>query len=570
MPVNFNGQVLIQPQARTAFNYAGLTPPNPATPYATVLVGESNQGPNALTLIQSPADIINNLGQDSDGANACWLALNPSGVTNGANPLYFWNVNPTTQGTLNLMSAGATTQIVLTTTRWGADADLIKVAVSAGSTAGYTVTVADDYSGGAATLSNVALSVLSLWYSGTGTSPTVSVTDSLLTLTATTADTGGTITLTASMTAQQLVNQINTFTGWNATLLDPNPQDLVAALFDNVSDVAVSTTSTTPTALTANVTAVVRALNGPTQTWVTAVRQADATALATTGLYAYASGGTTGAATTATWQAAYTALQAQTDVLWVTPISPSSSYWLMNQAHCQYMHGLGYGRSGIVGGDSGTTVSTALTNAALLVSQYTSYLANGFTAAALDGTVTTFPPYVAVAALTAMEAGQALNESLTLKPVTASGLEQTFAVPVVDQLINGGCVVLKPFNGTYVVAKGQTTAALDPSATSDQIQMSAVNERFVIEQGVNLVLSAFVGKPITSTTASRVRDAVLNYLSGIATNPGAMIFQAPTRSQVVVTISGTVISVTAPASPTLPADYALALLTVSQDTAVAA
>lgn len=570
MPTNFNGQVLIQPQARTAFNYSGLTPPNPATPHATVLIGESNQGPNALTLIQSPADIINNLGQNSDGANACWLALNPSGETNGANPLYFWNTNPTTQGTLSLMSSGAVAQIALTTTRWGADADLIKVAVSAGSSAGYTVTVADDYSGGSITLSNVALNVLSVWYSGTGTTPTVSATDSLITLTAVTADVGGTITLTASMTAQQLVNQINTFTGWNATLLDPNPQDLVTALLDNVSDVAVGTTSTTQTTLTANVAAVVRALNGPAQTWVTAVRDASATSLATTGLFAYASGGTTGASTTTTWQAAYTALQAKTDVLWVTPISPTESYWVMNDQHCSYMHGLGYGRSGIVGGASGTSVSAALTNAGLLASQYTSYLVNGFTAPALDGTVTTFPPYVAVAALTGMEAGQPLNEALTLKSIHASGLEQTFSVPVIDQLVQGGCVVLKPFNGTYVVTKGQTTAALDPSATSDQIQMSAVNERFVIEEGMNLVLSSFIGQPITPSTAARVQDAVLNYLSGVATNPGAIIFQAPTRNQVVVTITGTVISVTAPASPTLPADYALALLTVTQDTAVAA
>ncbi len=570
MPVNFNGQVLIQPQARTAFNYAGLNPPNPVTPNATVLIGPSNQGPNALSLIQSPADILNILGQNSDGANACWLALNPSGETNGANPLYFWNVNPTTQGTLSLANASAVAQITLTTTRWGAAANLIKVAVSAGSSAGYTVVVADDYSGQAVTLSNVVLNVLSIWYSGTGTSPTVSATDSQLTLVATTSDVGGTITFSSGMTAQQLVNQINTFTGWNATLLDPNPLDNVNALFDNVSDVTVGTTSTTSTTLTANVTAVVRALNGPQQSWVTAVRDASATSLATAGTFTYASGGSTGTPSTADWQAAYTALQAQTDVLWVTPITPESSTWMMNDQHCSYMHSLGYGRSGIVGGDAGTSVSTALTNAALFADQYTSYLVNGYTAPALDGSIQTFPPYVAVAALTAMEAGQPLNESLTLKSLHALGLEQTFAVPTVDQLVQGGCLVLKPFDGLYVVTKGQTTAALDPAATSDQIQMSAVNERFVIEKGMNTVLSAFVGQPITSTTASRVQDAVLHYLASVGQNPGALIFQVPKRSQVVVTISGTVISVTAPASPTLPADFVLALLTVTQDTAVAA
>ena len=56
---------------------------------------------------------------------------------------------------------------------------------------------------------------------------------------------------------------------------------------------------------------------------------------------------------------------------------------------------------------------------------------------------------------------------------------------------------------------------------------------------------------------------------GIAQNPGALIFQAPKKSQVMVTTSGTIITVTAPASPTLPADYALATLTVSVETKVA-
>ena len=572
MPVNFNGQVLIQPQARTAFNYAGLTPPNPATPHQTVLIGESNQGPNALTLIQSGSDILNNLGQDSDGANACWLALNPSGETNGANPLYFWNVNPTTQGTIALLDTAAATQITATTTRWGQAANQISLSIATGSVSGYTVTTADGYSGQSITQSNVSLDVLTLAYSGTYTGVSASVTDSALTVSgtasgATSATTLTTVSFATYPTVQQVVNQLNQTAGMQAVVTDPNPLQASAALFDNVTDVAITTAAVT---FTANVAAVVAALNSGAQPWLTAVRSANATSLAVTAQPVYATGGTTGVAATSDWQSAYTALQAQHDVLWVTPISESEAIWSMNDQHCRYMHSLGYGRSGVVGGASGTTVSVALSNAGFLVSQYTAYLVNGFSGAAFNGTMATFPPYVAVAALTAMEAGQPLNEALTMKALHATGLEQTFAVPVVDQLIQGGCVVLKEYHGTYVVAKGQTTAVLDPSATSDQIQMSAVNERFVVEAGMNAVLTAFIGQPITPLTPALVQDAVLTYLASVAQNPGALIFQAPTRSQITVKVSGTVISVTAPASPTLPADYALALLTVSQDTAVAA
>ncbi len=572
MSTNFNGQVLTQPQARTQFNGTALVPASPAqpAPHTLVLIGPANQGPNALQTITSVSDIQTMLGIDSDLANAAALALNPSPSTGGANPLKVWNVNPTTQGTINLQSSGAVTQIALTTTRWGQAANYIKVAVSAGSLAGYTVTVADDYSGGSVTLHDQALNVFAVWYSGTGTSPTVTVTDSAVTLTATTSDTGGTIDLTSNLTVSQLVSQINALSGWNATVLDPNPDDLAHALMDNVASVAVGTTSATATTLTANITAVVRGLSGPAQTWVTAVREANATALATTGAYTYATGGSTGSATTTNWQAAYTALQAETDVLWVVPVTSESTIWAMNQAHCQLMDGQGYGRSGVVGGDSGTTVSQAQTNAAGLASAYTSYLVNGLQGTNLQKQAVTFAPYLVAAQVAGLMAGQALNQSPTLKALNATGLEQTFASSSIDTLINSGCLVLKVYNGQYVIAKGQTTAALNPNATVDQVQMQAVNEVFTLEYGLNSLLSAYVGQPITSTTAAEVQSDVYRYLKTKAAAPTPILQSAPALASIQVTISGTVISVAAPASPTIGADFVLTTLSASVDTAQAA
>ncbi|NMP20771.1 hypothetical protein [Sulfobacillus harzensis] len=573
MSTNFNGQVLTQPQARTQFNDSALIPANPAqpAPHTLVLIGPANQGPNELVTIASVSDIQTNLGIDSDLANAAALALNPSPVTGGANPLKVWNVNPTTQGTINLTDpSGNTPEIVLTTTRWGQAANYIKAAVSAGSTAGYTVTIADDYSGGSVQLANLALNVLSVWYSGSGTSPTVTATDSAVTLTATSTDTGGTIDLTSNLTVNQLASQINALSGWNATVLDPNPQDVAAGLLDNVSAVAVGTTSTTATTLTANITAVVRALNGPAQTWVTAVRQADATTLATPGTYTYATGGSTGTATTTNWQAAYTALQGETDVLWVVPVTSESTIWAMNQAHCQLMDSEGYGRSGVVGGASGTTISQAQTNAAGLASQYTSYLVNGLQGINLQQQSVTFPPYIVAAQIAGLMAGQPLNASPTLKSLNATGLEQAFASSAIDTLIQAGCLVLKVYNGQFVVAKGQTTAALNPNATVNQVQMQAVNEVFVLEYGLNSVLSAFVGQPITATTAAAVKVAVYTFLTQQAAAPLQLIQAAPALQDIQVTISGTVISVAAPASPTVVADFVLTTLSASVDTAQAA
>lgn len=571
MATNFDGHVLIQPQARTAFNTSGLAPQTPAqaAPHTLVLIGPANQGPNQLVAIGSIQDISLNLGIDSDLANAAALALNPAS-SGGANPLKVWNVNPTTQGTLSLLSAGAVAQIDATTTRYGLAANQIKVAVSAGTTTGYQVTVADDYSGQSITQNNITLNVLSIWYSGTGTSPTYTVSDSSLVLAATTSDTGGTIDFTNATTVQQLVNQIGQLTGWNATVLDPNGNDATTALFDNVTTAtAVGTTSTTATPLTANVTAVVRYLNSGVQPWVTAVREAGATALATTGNWVYATGGSTGSATTTDWQNAYTALQSAEDVLWVVPVSPESTIWAMNQAHCQYMHSLGYGRSGVVGGALGTTVATALANVQALGTRYTDYLVAGLQGTNLQKQPTTFAPYLVAAQVAGAEAGLALNEALTLKPFNATGLEQTFAYPVVDQLVQGGCLVFKVVNKQYVLAKGQSTAAINPAATVDDVQMQAVNETFVIEYGLNLVLNTFVGQPILPTTAASVQSAVFDYLKSIGTGPDALIFGYPSASQIQVTISGTVISVAAPASPTVAADFVTAMLSASVDTAAA-
>jgi hypothetical protein len=148
-------------------------------------------------------------------------------------------------------------------------------------------------------------------------------------------------------------------------------------------------------------------------------------------------------------------------------------------------------------------------------------------------------------------------------------LEQTFAPAVLDQLIQGGCVVLKPYNGAFVVAKDQTTAALNPIATVLQVQTQAIAEVAVLTYGLNVVLNAFVGQPITATTAAQVQTAVYNYLQAQAQGSNALIQTAPAMGDITVTITGTVITVQAPATPVVAADFVLTTLAASVDTAAA-
>ena len=579
MPTTFNGQVLIQPQVRAAFNTTALTPlvtPSPS-PHTLVLIGPSPEGPNSLVTVTSPATVTAALGpstvdlpasQVNQLADAALLALNPSPDTTGAAPLQVWNVNPTTTASATLADASAVAQISGSTTRWGTPANNIKWSVATGSTSGYSLTIADDQSGDSYTANNLALTPGTIAYTGTElTDVTITVTDTSATVSAgATPSAVFSVSFTTAATVAQFANQVNQQADFVFTVSDPNPNDPTEALFDNVTGVAVTSAAT---ALTANVTAVVRWINSGAQPLVTATRAANATSLATPGTFAYFAGGTTGTAANSDWQDAYTALQAQSDVLWVVPISPSSTIWAMNQAHCALMHSLGHGRSGAVGGSANTAVADAVSAAASLASRYTQYIWQGWQQATATGATITYPPNVVAAAHAAMHAGQPLDQSTTFVRVNAIGLDQTAAPPVIDQLVQAGVVVVRPQQGGFVVVKDQTTAAVNPTATADAVQAQAVNETFAIEALIQQALQVFVGKPITTTTAARVQSTLATLFQTLATPPHPLIFTAPSLANIGVAIDGTVISVQAPVSPTLVADFVTVLLSASVDTASA-
>ena len=531
-----------------------------------LLIGPASDGqPNTELQITSPSQAVQTL-KGGDLLQATLLLLNAA--SNGAGPSKVSVIRPeqATQATSTINNSGGTAQITLTTTSYGTVANSSKYKIEAGSTVGYKVSQGSDFVGaGGATyptqsVDNVSLAVLSLYYTGSDTSPEVAITDTSFQVTATSGGTSTTlanITLSSGVTVQQLVNQLNQVSGLNAAVLDPNAQDATGALFDNVSAAAVSTTSTTPTTFYANVTAAVRKINAE-NLYFTATREANATSLATSSTWTYASGGTTPTATNSDWQNAYTTAQSVTGISLISCVSSSYSIWAMNDSHCSYMAGIGQPRWGYVGDATGQSLSTETTQAGNLNSDRTSIVWPEQKGTDYNGNSTTFAPYLVAAQIMGQRAATVPYNALTGQTISSQGMGQTVTPSMVATGLSGGVIVLATNQSGQVYVTQDRTTWLQ-STPYDKVENSTGLVSDIIIQDLNNTLAQFVGKPVSNVTVGGASAAVLSRLN-YWFKQGYLSTQ-PSSSDVSLTGSGNTITGTAQAAIDVPADYIVLTLT---------
>ena len=550
-------------------NDAALLAPPPQGGLPLLLVGPATDGaPQTALPITTPSQAVRVLkGGDLLQAALLALATSPPPAT-----LTVIRPEAATPATSAIKDSGSTDQIALTTTSYGTVANSAKWQVAASTSPGYSVTQGLDFSGpGGVTFPNigpltVGLIPLTLQYTGTGTAPTATVTDAAITVKATTSDTGGTVTFTTGMTVQQLANQINQLPGWVATVTDPNPNDLVLptdmvpgtttaslpALLDNVSAVTVSTT--TPTSLTAHVAAVVRWFNGQAG-YFTAVRQANATALATATSWTYATGGTTPSATNTNWQSAYTVAQTLPGAWIVVPVSSSSAIWAMNDAHCHYMASLGAPRRGYMGDALGATEATEITDAGALNSNRSTLLWPGLGGTNYNGQATTFAPYLVAASVGAARAGTVIDRALTQQPVASifTGLEQPTTPGMVAQGLTGGVAVLtRNPQGQIVLSQDRTTWLQSPAV--DKVENSTGLVIDTITVALNTLLAQFLGQPLDAYLLETATQELLIALQDFY-SLGYLVVE-PSAGDVALQQSGTTaITGSVTLYPTTPTNY---------------
>ncbi|WP_304459078.1 hypothetical protein [Alicyclobacillus sendaiensis] len=571
-----NGVYMATPGVSISVNDSNFTAQNAGQGLGVILIGPAVDGqpktpisiPNAaaaLTMLKG-GDLLQAVLNVFAGASA--IGQVPSQVI-------VFRPEQATQGTSTIADSSGTAQIALTTTLYGQVANQARWQVTAASGGvGYKVSQALDYTGpGGQTYNtipqdNINLPVLSLYYTGTGTTPTVSVTDSNLTITATSGGTQTTlanITLTSDMTVQALANQLNQVSGLTVAVLDTNPNDTVAAFFDNVSNVAVSTSASSPTVLYANVTAVVRWFN-KVNGYFTAVRQAGATSLATSNTWTYATGGATPTASNSDWQACYTLAQSLTGLFLIQPVSPSYTLWAMNDAHCGYMASLGQPRRGYVGDVAGQTITTELQQVQNINSSRTSIVWPEQQEVDYNGQQVTMAPYLVASYVMGMRAAAPPYQALTNQAVPSNGIGQQVSPSMVAQGVQGGlCMIAPNQTGQIVVIRDRTTWL--QNTAYDKVENSTGLVVDIITSDLNQTLLSYIGQAMSAATVGSASAKILSRLT-YWYNLGYLSTK-PSASDISLSGSGDAITGTVTLYPDVPTNYVVITLN-PQATTVAA
>ena len=561
-----NGATLNAPGAAVVVNDGQFNAPTTAGGLNQLFIGPGVDGkPNTLYTFTSPQQAVATI-KGGDGLQAVLNSFAGARKGSGTLSQIQW-IRPeqATQGTSNVQSSGAVTQIVLTTTAYGSLANSSKWMIQSATTTGYKVSQATDYvgaNGGPFTptpVDNINLPIITI--ACTATTPTVTITDTSFEVLS-----GGssliTVALSSSVTVQQLVNQLNQISSITAAVADPNPQDATGALFDNISAQSISATAST---LYGNVTAVVRYFNNA-NLYFTAVRQASATSIATSSTWTYATGGTTPTAANSDWQNAYTTAQSATGIALIAPVSSSTTIWAMNDAHCAYMATLGQPRKGYVGDASGATLATEITNAAALNSQYTSVVWPEQQLPNYSGTTVTQAPYLVAAAIMGQRAATPAQDALTQQPVLSDGMGQTVTRSMVTDALTAGVCILSPDQTGAVVCQKDLTTWLQSTAY-DKVENSTGLVVNIISEDLLATVQPFIGKSVSQTQVSLAASAILdrlNYWYG----QGYLVTK-PTSSDISLQGSGTTITGNVNAAVAVPANYIVLQLTPTAVTVAA-
>ncbi|WP_159711429.1 phage tail sheath subtilisin-like domain-containing protein [Geminicoccus flavidas] len=488
--------------------------------------------------------------------DAVRAAFDPSPETNAPQSVVAVRVNPAEQASLTLLDASSNPVITLKSTDYGLRNNQIKVKVETGSTAGKKLTTqfGNDYY----TADNVARNAFGVQYSGAAATATMSITGTSIVLQAPSGTTIDTIELATFKTVQQVVDRINSLTGFAASVKDGNNNKLALNGLDYVTSQDVKTAEFV---VTANLQAIIDWFNSSGEGFVTATRGATAGAVPGNVGFTYLSGGSDGIVTNAEWADAYETLQT-VDVQWVTPISPEPSIWAMNDAHVSFMSNNKKERRAIVGTDLGTSNEDAISAAKSLNSDRTSLVHIGHYSYDPQGNLVLRPAYLTAALIAGAFAGVNPGTPMTNKALKVVALERDLRNPTeTDVLINGGVLCVENTDTGYKVVQSISTWLINSNynrrevSTGVAVDFTARNWRQAVDS-----LRGSKSNPLLISQAISRSDSVLRELSrpepqGVGVLAGDEA--NPPYKNIQASIEGDVLRLQAQVSPVIPNNYIL-------------
>lgn len=510
MGVFYGGRLIISPTVASVVDDSGMANKNLTVGNVVALIGRSAGGqPNTALRFGTPSQAKATL-ISGDLLTAVEKAFDPSSETGGPSEVVVIRVNPAEQSALTLVDSDSANVIDLVSTDYGLRTNQIKVKVEAASSHGKKLTaqLGNDYY----SQDNIFRDALTIQYTGAQASATLTIDNDTVTLAAPTGNTVATIDLNAYDTIQELVDFINSVTGFTSAVSDGNGEKPALNGLDSITAVDVKSAVYT---VKADLQACVDWFNSTAEGFLDATRVTGAGKPPTNVAFTYLAGGTDGTVTNNEWSDAYTTLQME-DVQWVVPISSDPSIHAMNDTHCAFMSTVGkMERRSIVGTATGTSDAAAIAAALALNSDRTSLVHIGYYDYNAAGALTLYPAYMTAALLAGMFAGVNPGTPLTNKAIKVRGLERYVRNPTdTDQLIKGGVLCVEKTKKGFKVVQSITTWLVNTNYNRKEVS-TGVCVDFVARNVRDAVddLRGKKGTPITLNQAISRAESTLKELA---------------------------------------------------------
>jgi Phage tail sheath protein subtilisin-like domain len=555
MSVFFNGRLWVSPSTMSVVDDSAMANQNLSVGNIVALMGRSTGGaPKQALRFGSPSEAIATL-KSGELLTAVLKAFDPSSQTNGPSTVVALRVNPATQGALNLLDSSSAQVITLQSEDYGLYTNQLSVQIEAGSSSGKKLTTrfGSDYF----TEDNVGRRAFSVQYTGGQASGQMSITGTSVILAAPAGTTVATIDLNVFDSIQELVDRINTTTGFSAAVLDGNGEKPALNGLDYVTSTDVKTAVYTARA---DLQAIVDWFNGQGEGYITATRVAAVGTLPVNVPATYLSGGSDGTVTNTDWSDCFTALQSE-DVQWVTPVSSDASIHAMADTHAAFMSNVArMERRAICGTALATSDASAIAAAKALNSDRTSLTHLGFYDYDADGKLTLYPPYILAALIAGAFSGVNPGTPLTNKVIKVRGLERKLRNPTdTDPLINGGVLCVEDTLQGFKVVKSISTWLVNDNYNRVEVSTGVATD-FVARNVRNAldVLRGEKGSPIVISRAVSITESALRELARPEPQgPGVIVGDEanPAYKNIKATLEGDVLRVEFQCSPVIPVNY---------------
>jgi len=578
MSFHFNGSNYITPVTASAVDASGMDAKTSSFGNVLALVG-ATKAINPMTVVRfnSYAEAARQLKDpvDNFALKAIEKAFNPSNETGSPDYLLFVNSKPTgAQITQALLSTTNQTALTLTQVKSGVN---LKVVIENGSLK----------------VGKSSKSLKLIAEDGTTLASSGSVAAYYFQLTATTATTGLSVTVTAekltisnndflfstSTTVGALIRAINDkkIVGLN-TIPDPaglgvngestTKLDLIGST--PIGQAAVTTANLTAQHaagvwITGHVSAVAKAFSSMTDSVggpLVTVTTATGSAANVANISVQMGVNTVPIATFASWSEAIDLLRVHR-VNWLVPLTDDSAIFNLVNTHCEYMSNTVFmERRALFGLSSGIADKDAGDIAEVMNNERASVVHLGFSDVEKDsaGQLIMYPPYCTAALLAGMICGVTPGTALTNKSINVTGMQKWLVYPEqTDDLISKGVVCcVRNFDGVVKVLQSITTAQ---TANYHKREMSVGVAADFTAQAVRNILDPLRGKKKTpymrSEVISRAKTALDELSKMEPQGLGVLVGDAKNPSYKGLTVSEGAdwIRLEFQCSPIIPANY---------------